>query len=140
MAISNKNNESGDDIVADINMTPLIDIMLVLLIIFMVSSSAAIESGLDVSLPEVNAVSDKSDAILVVSLSKTGEVAIQGNKILPDEIKDKIAAGLVELKTESVILEGDGESSLSKAMEIMDIAKLAGAKNFSIAAKLKDQQ
>lgn len=140
MAISNKNNEGGDDIVADINMTPLIDIMLVLLIIFMVSSSAAIESGLDVALPEVNAVSDKSDAILVVSLSKTGEVAIQGNKIVPDEIKDKIAAGLLELKTESVILEGDGESSLSKAMEIMDIAKLAGAKNFSIAAKLKDQQ
>jgi biopolymer transport protein ExbD len=138
MAVSNKNNDGGDDIVADINMTPLIDIMLVLLIIFMVSSSAAIESGLDVSLPEVNAVSDKSDAILVVSLSKTGEVAIQGNKILPDEIKDKIAAGLVELKTESVILEGDGESSLSKAMEIMDIAKLAGAKNFSIAAKLKE--
>lgn len=139
MAMSSKNNDGGDDIVADINMTPLIDIMLVLLIIFMVSSSAAIESGLDVALPEVNAVSDKSDAILVVSLSKTGEVAIQGNKILPDEIKDKIAAGLVELKTESVILEGDGESSLSKAMEIMDIAKLAGAKNFSIAAKLKDQ-
>jgi biopolymer transport protein ExbD len=140
MAVSNKNNDGGDDIVADINMTPLIDIMLVLLIIFMVSSSAAIESGLDVSLPEVNAVSDKSDAILVVSLSKTGEVAIQGNKILPDEIKDKIAAGLVELKTESVILEGDGDSTLTKAMEIMDIAKLAGAKNFSIAAKLKDDQ
>ena len=120
-------------------MTPLIDIMLVLLIIFMVSSSAAIESGLDVSLPEVNAVSDKTDAILVVSLSKTGDVAIQGTLVKPEEIKDKIAAGLLELKTESVILEGDGESSLSKTMEVMDIAKLAGAKNFSIAAKLKDQ-
>lgn len=134
---SNKNQD--DDIVADINMTPLIDIMLVLLIIFMVSSSAAIESGLDVSLPEVNAVSDKTDAILVVSLSKTGDVAIQGTLVKPEEIKDKIAAGLLELKTESVILEGDGESSLSKTMEVMDIAKLAGAKNFSIAAKLKDQ-
>lgn len=137
MAGSNRNNES-DDIVADINMTPLIDIMLVLLIIFMVSSSAAIESGLDVNLPEANAVSDKTDAILVVSLSKTGEVAILGNKVEPDQIKDKIAAGLLELKTDSVILEGDGESSLSKAMEVMDIAKLAGAKTFSIAAKLKD--
>lgn len=138
MAVSNKNNDGGDDIVADINMTPLIDIMLVLLIIFMVSSSAAIESGLDVNLPEVNAVSDKSDAILVVSLSKTGEVSVQGNLVQADQIKEKIAAGLVELKTESVILEGDGESSLSKAMEVMDIAKLAGAKTFSIAAKLKD--
>jgi biopolymer transport protein ExbD len=138
MAGGNK-NQSDDDIVSDINMTQLIDIMLVLLIIFMVSSSAAIESGLDVSLPEVNAVSDKTDAILVVSLSKTGEVAIQGTMVKPEELKDKIAAGLIELKTESIILEGDGESSLSKTMEVMDIAKLAGAKNFSIAAKLKDQ-
>jgi biopolymer transport protein ExbD len=138
MAGSNRNHDS-DDIVADINMTPLIDIMLVLLIIFMVSSSAAIESGLDVSLPETSSVSDKTDAILVVSLSKTGEVAIQGTLVKPEELKDKIAAGLLELKTESVILEGDGESSLSKAMEVMDLAKLAGAKNFSIAAKLKDE-
>ncbi|MBA2405883.1 MAG: biopolymer transporter ExbD [Bdellovibrionales bacterium] len=138
MAGSNKSHDQ-DDIVADINMTPLIDIMLVLLIIFMVSSSAAIESGLDVNLPEANAVSDKSDAILVVSLSKTGDVAIMGTLIKPEELKDKIAEGLIELKTESVILEGDGESSLSKAMEVMDIAKTAGAKTFSIAAKLKDQ-
>ena len=113
MAGSNKSNDS-DEIVSDINMTPLIDIMLVLLIIFMVSSSAAIESGLDVNLPETNAVSDKSDAILVVSLSKTGDVAILGTLIKPEELKDKIAAGLIELKTESVILEGDGESSLAK--------------------------
>jgi biopolymer transport protein ExbD len=137
MSVSNKNQD--DEIVADINMTPLIDIMLVLLIIFMVSSSAAIESGLDVNLPEVNAVSDKTDAILVVSLSKMGEVSVQGTPTKPEDLKDKIAAGLLELKTESVILEGDGESSLSKAMEVMDLAKLAGAKNFSIAAKLKDQ-
>lgn len=138
MAGSNKGHEP-DEIVADINMTPLIDIMLVLLIIFMVSSSAAIESGLDVNLPQANAVSDKTDAILVVSLSKNGEVAIQGTMVRPEEIQAKIAAGLLELKTESVILEGDGESSLSKAMEVMDIAKLAGAKTFSIAAKLKDK-
>jgi len=137
MAGSNKSHDQ-DDIVADINMTPLIDIMLVLLIIFMVSSSAAIESGLDVTLPEANSVSDKTDAILVVSLSKTGDVAIQGSLVKPMELKDKIAAGLLALKTESVILEGDGETSLSKAMEVMDVAKLAGAKNFSIAAKLKD--
>lgn len=139
MSMSQKNNDQ-DEIVAEINMTPLIDIMLVLLIIFMVSSSAAIESGLDVNLPEVNAVSDKSDAILVVSLNKAGEVAVAGTIIAnPDELKDKIAQALVDLKTESVILEGDGESQLARAMEVMDVAKLAGAKTFSIAAKLKDQ-
>lgn len=134
-----KSNNDQDEIVAEINMTPLIDIMLVLLIIFMVSSSAAIESGLDVNLPEVNAVSDKTTAILVVSLAKTGEIAVQGKPVGDMSLlKDTIAAGLLELKTDSVILEGDGESQLAKAMEVMDIAKTAGAKTFSIAAKLKE--
>ncbi|MFL5784108.1 MAG: ExbD/TolR family protein [Bacteriovoracaceae bacterium] len=128
-----------DDINAEINMTPLIDIMLVLLIIFMVSSSAAIESGLDVNLPEVNAVSDKTDAILVISLNKEGQVAVQGEMTPPEQLKDKIAAKLAELKTEAVILEGDGESQLNETMAVMDTAKMAGAKTFSIAAKMKTE-
>lgn len=137
MSMNQKNNSDETEIVSEINMTPLIDIMLVLLIIFMVSSSAAIESGLDVNLPEVNAVSDKTDATLVVSLSKTGEIAIQGTPVQMKDLRDKITSALKELKTESVILEGDGETQLSTAMEIMDTARIAGAKNFSIAAKLK---
>lgn len=139
MAMGKNNNNDQDEIVAEINMTPLIDIMLVLLIIFMVSSSAAIESGLDVNLPEVNAVSDKTDATLVVSLSKEGDIAVKGEKVKIEELREKITAALAELKTEAVILEGDGDSNLTAAMEVMDIARAAGAKSFSIAAKLKSK-
>lgn len=133
-------NGGDEDINAEINMTPLIDIMLVLLIIFMVSSSAAIESGLDVNLPEVNAVSDKTDEILVISLNKEGQVAVKGEITPPELLRDKIAQALKDLKTESVILEGDGESQLSETMAVMDVAKMAGAKTFSIAAKLKSEK
>ncbi len=132
-------NGGDEDINAEINMTPLIDIMLVLLIIFMVSSSAAIESGLDVNLPEVNAVSDKTDEILVISLNKEGQVAVKGEITPPEALREKIAQALKDLKTESVILEGDGESQLSETMAVMDVAKMAGAKTFSIAAKLKSE-
>ena len=133
----NQNNNDESDIVSDINMTPLIDIMLVLLIIFMVSSSAAIESGLDVNLPEVNAVSDKTDATLVISLSKTGEIGLQGVSVKQEELKSLVKKSLEDLKTDAVILESDGETQLHLAMAIMDIAREAGAKNFSIAARLK---
>ena len=132
-----KNNQDEEQIVADINMTPLIDIMLVLLIIFMVSSSAAIESGLDVDLPQMNAVSDKNSETLIVSLSKNGSLAVQGETVTMEELKDKISSKLISLKTDSVILEGDAESQLEKVMTIMDTARSAGAKNFSIAARLK---
>lgn len=135
--MSFKNNNEQEDIVADINMTPLIDIMLVLLIIFMVSSSAAIESGLDVSLPQASAVSDKTDAVLVISLNKAGELAVQGKPAKINELAEMIKKGLADLKTDTVMLEGDKESDLSSVMNVMDIAKNAGAKNFSIAAELK---
>lgn len=129
-------DDSDSEIVADINMTPLIDVMLVLLIIFMVSSTAALESGMDIELPKAAATNEKSDAeILVLSLDKDGNIAIQGKKVKPEHITREIASELVKLKTESVILEGDTMANLGKAVELMDMAKVAGAKNFSIAAE-----
>lgn len=134
-----KNNSQEEEIVSDINMTPLIDIMLVLLIIFMVTSSAAIESGMDVNLPEMNAVSDKEGQVLVVSLTKSGDISVQGETVNSGELKAKITEKLASLKTDTVILEGDSESQLDKVMNVMDTAREAGAKNFSIAARLKNQ-
>ncbi|MDO9182262.1 MAG: biopolymer transporter ExbD [Bacteriovorax sp.] len=138
MAMGNMNQSSGDEenIVSEINMTPLIDIMLVLLIIFMVTSTAALESGLDIELPKTQITNEKKqDEILIITLDKDGTVAIAGKKVLEDEVGAKIASSLKELKTESVILEGDTKAYLGKAVQLMDLAKSAGAKNFSIAAE-----
>jgi biopolymer transport protein ExbD len=132
----NQNSGDEENIVAEINMTPLIDIMLVLLIIFMVTSTAALESGLDIELPKTQITNEKKqDEILIVTLDKEGNVAIQGKKVADADLPEKIAGMLKELKTESVILEGDTKAFLGKAVELMDIAKSAGAKNFSIAAE-----
>lgn len=130
------NDDNDEDIVAEINMTPLIDVMLVLLIIFMVSSTAALESGMDIELPKTALTNDKKEAeILVISLGKDGKVAVQGKSVQQEEITRKIASELKNLKTDSVILEGDTSANLGRAVELMDMAKVAGAKNFSIAAE-----
>lgn len=133
----NTNNHGQDEIVSDINMTPLIDVMLVLLIIFMVSSSAAIESGLDVNLPESSTISETPPSSLVISLSKTGEIAVAGDVVTMDQLKARVAKGLADQKTTTVILEGDGGSSLTSAFDVMNIAREAGAKELAIAAKSK---
>lgn len=136
MSMKVGNDDNDEDIVADINMTPLIDVMLVLLIIFMVSSTAALESGMDIELPKTALTNEKKDAeILVISLGKDGKVAVQGKAVVPEEITRKIASELKNLKTDSVILEGDTAANLGRAVELMDMAKVAGAKNFSIAAE-----
>lgn len=134
MKISNDDDDS--EIVAEINMTPLIDVMLVLLIVFMVSSTAALESGMDIELPKTALTNEKKEAeILVISLGKDGNVAVQGKKVAAADITRKIASELKTLKTDSVILEGDTGANLGRAVELMDMAKVAGAKNFSIAAE-----
>ncbi len=137
MAMGTQNNNQDDDsIVAEINMTPLIDIMLVLLIIFMVTSTAALESGLDIQLPKTSVTNEKKqDEILIISLGKDGSIALQGKAVKEADLAASIAAKLQELKTESVILEGDSSAFLGKAVEVMDMAKQAGAKSFSIAAE-----
>lgn len=130
------NDDEDAEIVAEINMTPLIDVMLVLLIVFMVSSTAALESGMDIELPKTALTNEKKEAeILVISLGKDGNVAIQGKKVAAAEITRSIASELKTLKTDSVILEGDTGANLGRAVELMDMAKVAGAKNFSIAAE-----
>ena len=136
MSMKIGNDDEDAEIVAEINMTPLIDVMLVLLIVFMVSSTAALESGMDIELPKTALTNEKKEAeILVISLGKDGNVAIQGKKVQASEITRSIASELKTLKTDSVILEGDTGANLGRAVELMDMAKVAGAKNFSIAAE-----
>ncbi|MBY0413390.1 MAG: biopolymer transporter ExbD, partial [Bdellovibrionales bacterium] len=108
MGSSNSNSDGEEQIVSEINMTPLIDIMLVLLIIFMVTSTAALESGLDIELPKTQITNEKKqDEILIITLDKSGKVALQGKYVEEGKLADEMVAKLAELKTESVILEGD---------------------------------
>jgi len=130
-------NKNQDEILSEINMTPLIDIMLVLLIIFMVTSSAALQSGLDVQVPEVSAVTDKQPEVLIVSLAKDGKIAVAGQVVTNEELALVLRTEIEKLTVKAVILEGDGQAPLAEIMRIMDLAKANGATEFSIAASEK---
>jgi biopolymer transport protein ExbD len=133
-----RNDDQEEDIVAEINMTPLIDIMLVLLIIFMVSSSINLDSGLNIDLPKTSSKS-KGKTIdpksVIVSLDKKGQLAVQGIPVNNDELfKQAVAQSLKEHNSTMVVFEGDQHSTLGRTIELMDLAKSAGAVKFAIAA------
>ncbi|OFZ45751.1 MAG: hypothetical protein A2381_14985 [Bdellovibrionales bacterium RIFOXYB1_FULL_37_110] len=131
-----KLSEHDDDTTAIINMTPLIDIMLVLLIIFMMTSSITLESGLDIDIPKTTSnTSAKENKAVILSLAKNGEIFVQGKKINFESIKAEISKSLEAENSELVIFEGDYQATLGKTIEIMDLAKEAGAKRFAIAAE-----
>ena len=137
MAIHLGGGDGDDDqIMADINMTPLIDIMLVLLILFMVTSSVSLESGLDVYLPEVAGQTEAQEGTaVIISLDNSGSLSVQGRPSQMETLGQDIRAALESEKTGLVILEGDRQAKLGNAVQIMDIAKAAGAKKFAIAAE-----
>jgi biopolymer transport protein ExbD len=129
-------NHSQEEVVAEINMTPLIDIMLVLLIIFMVTSSVGLESGVDVSLPATssNTKFQKDDEGVLVSLNSKGEVYIQGMSV-GENLEEMLKKELDISPSKLIIFEGDREATLAKAIAIMDVAKKVGALKFAIATE-----
>jgi len=138
MSVNLKNDNSSDDsIIADINVTPFIDIMLVLLIVFMVTSSVTFQSGLDVDIPKISSKSEgkqKPTAVLI-SLDNKGGIYVDGYSVSLPELQQKIKDALLKGKTDMIIFQGDKASSLQNTLDIIDIAKKAGAQKFAIAAK-----
>lgn len=130
-------NDGEGAIVAEINITPLTDIFLVLLIIFMVTSSVMSQLGVDVSLPKAsNATAQAQPEGVIVSLLPDGQVRVNQQQVaLTAEggMEGFLKAAFAHTQSRLVILEGDKQALLGSAIEVMDRARRAGADKFAIA-------
>ena len=130
-------SEADQGIVAEINITPLTDIFLVLLIIFMVTSSAMSQLGVNVNLPHASqATSESQPEGVIVSLLPGGALRVNDQALAKGDYDsfEKILKTSFEKNTSRlVILEGDRQAFLGSAIEVMDHARKAGADRFAIA-------
>jgi biopolymer transport protein ExbD len=133
-SLPSADESTGDDIVAEINITPLTDIFLVLLIIFMVTTSVISSQGKNVDLPSSN-VAAQTPAGVTVTLTAAEEIAIDGKVVKQEDLKPALEAALAGAKEKIVILRGDREVVLGKAVTILDMAQEAGAKGIALATK-----
>jgi len=124
----------GDDasIVAEINVTPLTDIFLVLLIIFMVTSTALTNQGSKVDLPRADAGAGETAGVIVTATAD-GKLEIDGHAVGMDQLGGVLSGSLQHSTSKNVILRGDRALILEQAVQIMTIAKTAGADKISIA-------
>ena len=127
-------NEESSEIVAEINITPLTDIFLVLLIIFMITSSAMIESGGKVNLPKAVATQSESRGT-TVTLTPKREIFVN-QKLVPEaDLEKALQEALGNNPSKIVILRGDREVLLGDTVKVMSIIKQAGASEIAIAAE-----
>jgi len=130
----------GDSVVAEINITPLTDVFLVLLIIFMVTSTALVESevasraGMKVVLPKANAAGPvsqrRSDPVLTVT--RSNDLYLGSRKLEPGNLEAEIRKALTETGSETLLIRGDKNVFLGAAVDIMSVAKRAGATKIAI--------
>ena len=133
-SLPSSDESTGDDIVAEINLTPLTDIFLVRLIIFMVTTSVISSQGKNVDLPS-SAVASQTPAGVTVTITSDEEIAVDGTVVKQEQLKPALEAALAKAKEKVVILRGDREVVLGKAVNVLDIAQEAGAKGIALATK-----
>ena len=128
----------GDDgnaeILAEINITPLTDIFLVLLIIFMITSSAMIESGGKINLPKAVATRSESRGT-TVTLTPKHEIFVNQKKVSEESLEKTLQEALSASPDKTVILRGDKDVLLGDTVKVMSIIKRAGASEIAIAAE-----
>jgi len=120
----------------DINMSPLIDCVFLLLIFFIVTTVFVEETGVEVQKPQAASAQDIDKNSIMIALTADGKVVFGGREIGVNGVRGVVARQLRE-KESPVIILADGDARTSPLVDVIDECKLAGAKQVSIAANRK---
>ena len=123
--------------ISEINVTPFVDVMLVLLIIFMVTAPL-LTAGIKINLPESASVlkNEKNDPV-TVSMNSKGEIYIQKKKISPNDLIKKLIALRGQNKDLKIYIKGDKNLNYGKIMDLMSFINKSGFKKVALVTKLK---
>jgi biopolymer transport protein TolR len=127
----------GAGVRSDINITPLVDVVLVLLIIFMVMTPTLLKE-MDVTVPEKSdvqlAVPTTTDQI-VVSISREGKIAINREPIIESQLSLRIHDLMASRTDKLVFFDVDEDANYGEVVHVMDVVRGAGAKTLGIMTK-----
>lgn len=121
-----------------INITSLIDVLFLLLIFFMVSSTFLEQPGIKLELPEAQSavVVDQKDYTLFVD--KSGKMYLNDDEVEMQNLESKIKAALPKMKDSALVLKADQDVSHGTVVKVMDLAKRGGVKKLIIGTRLEE--
>lgn len=119
---------------SEINISPLIDLIFLLLIFFMVTTSFVKETGIEVERPAANTAELKEHGTILVGISAENSVHMDGRQIDLRAVRPNVGRALAENPEGSVIIVSDKGSTAGVVIDVMDQCRLAGAVDVSLAA------
>ena len=122
---------------ADINITPLVDVVLVLLIIFMVTAPV-LQSGIEVAVPKTRTVKEITEERLVISIDKQQRVYLGNDPININDIAGELRQRVRDPQHQSIFLRADEDVPFGAFATVMDAVKQSGITNVSIVTQPLD--
>ncbi len=133
-------NERNGEAISQINVTPLVDVMLVLLVIFMVTAPI-LQQGIAVNLPQVRAGALKGEDVqLVVSITARGDLYLNDTRVTEDALGKKLRAILREQPQRQVFLRADSGVRYGEVMRVMAAVKEAGVEKLGMVTEPPSKQ
>ncbi|MEM1083043.1 MAG: biopolymer transporter ExbD [Verrucomicrobiota bacterium] len=128
-------HSTSDTTVTTVDISPLIDVVFLLLIFFIVTTVFVKETGVEVSKPRAASSEDLEKQAILIAVTDEGRVWQGGREIGVDGVRAVVSALLEEDEEVPVIIRGDEAGALGATVKVIDAAKLAGAKSVSLATE-----
>jgi biopolymer transport protein ExbD len=127
-----------DDGINDINITPLVDVMLVLLVIFLVASVYIVKDAIEVDLPKAAKTSDVVETTLSVVIDRNGNLYLNGNPSDPAGIAKACEAAAAQNANAQAIIAADNDVKHGEVVKVIDLVRTHGLARFAINVKHAD--
>ena len=131
-----KNRRGQDE--NGLDLTPMMDIVFIMLIFFIVTTSFVKETGIEVNRPNAETAERDEKGNILVAISQNNEIWIDKRRVDLKAVRANIERLKIEYPEGSVIIQADKEARSGLLVETMDQIRLAGVQNISIAAKTND--
>jgi len=123
---------------SEVNLTPMLDVVFIMLIFFIVTASFVKESGIDISRPSAATAVRKERGNILVAITAKNQIWIDRRQVDPRALRANIERLRAENPQGAVVIQADRDSKNYLLIEVMDAARLAGVTNVSIAADIID--
>lgn len=120
-----------------IDITPMLDVVFIMLIFFIVTASFVKESGIEVNRPDANTASAKPSASILIAINELGEIWINKRKIDEGQVRANIERLHAENPQGTVVVQADEEAKTKVLVAVMDAAREAGVNDVSLATEKK---
>ncbi len=120
---------------AQIDMTPMLDVVFIMLIFFIVTTVFVKEAGIEVNKPDADQASMRKNANIFVAITDDGSVWLDKREVSVDSVRANIERLLTEQPTDYVIIQADVKAKHGTVVKVMDQIKAAGVDRISVAAR-----